>query len=69
MTSEVWQEKLAQSFYFTCRYINDVLSLSNFKFSDYLDFFFLSAPPLFSDTIFFGISCDIMNICRKIETI
>ena len=36
------KKKLAQSFNFTYRYIDGVLSLSDSKFSDYLDFIYLS---------------------------
>ena len=36
------KKTLAQSFNFTYRYIDDVLSLSNSKFSDYLDFIYPS---------------------------
>ena len=36
------KKQLAQSFSFTYRYIDDVLSLNNSKFSDYLDFIYPS---------------------------
>ena len=44
------KKKFAQSFNFTYRYIDDVLSLSNSKFSDYLDFIYPSELEI-KDTI------------------
>ena len=40
------KKQLAQRFNFTYRYIYDVLSLSNSKFSDYLDFIYPSEPEI-----------------------
>ena len=46
------KKKLAQSFNFTYRYTDDVLSLSNSKFSDYLDFIYPSELEIKDTTEF-----------------
>ena len=45
------KKKLAQSFNFTYRYIDDVLSLNNSKFSDYLYFIYPSELEIKDTTV------------------
>ena len=55
------EKKLARSFNFTFRYIDDVLSLSNSRFGDFVMYHFLCHPSLLCSSVLLIYLCKLSN--------